>query len=187
MRHSIAIAAASAALVAGPVAAEPSYDHVGLGVGLIELDDSGRDGDGGVLDGSVSIGRNAYLLGRYASWDLDGGADREDWRLGGGLHAPLNRDIDLLGELFYENRELEPRRGRDRDNDGFGLRGGVRGTIGPGVTLGGGAVYYDLDDDEEVGLYGEAWVDVARNFQVGGDLELGDEQEIITVGGRLRF
>ncbi|PWG61256.1 hypothetical protein [Sediminicurvatus halobius] len=188
MRQTMTLAAAAAAatLAAGTAAAEPSYDHVGLGVGLIELDERDRDGEGLVLDGKFSIGPNAYLLGRYAAWDLDAGVDREDFRLGGGLHGPISRNFDLIGELFYENRELE-RGASERDDDGFGLRGGVLGTISPGVTLGGGAVYYDLDSDEELGLYGETWVDVGRRVQVGGELELGDEQELLTVGARLRF
>lgn len=180
------LTAAALGLAAGTAAAEPSYNHGGLGVGLIELDDSHRDGEGLVLDGELSIGPHAYLLGRYAAWDLDAGVDREDLRFGGGLHGPLNREFDLVGELFYENRELE-RGGADRDNDGFGLRAGVLGGVSPGVTFGGGAVYYDLDDDEELGVYGEAWVDVGQRLQVGGEVELGDEQELLTAGARLRF
>lgn len=187
MHRSIPLAVAALSLAGGSAFAEPSYNHVGLGVGLIEIDDSNRDGEGFVLDGKFSIADNAYLLGRFAAWDLDRGLDRDDLRLGAGLHAPVNRRLDLVGELFYESRELELRNGRERDNDGFGLRGGVLGSLSTGVTAGGGIIYYDLDDDEEVGIYGEAWVDVSRAVQVGGELELGDEQELVTVGGRLRF
>jgi len=186
MHRSLPVAIMALA-AAGGATAQPSYDHIGLGAGLIELDDGNRDGEGLAVDGQFSIADNVYLLARYAVWDLDGGVDRDDLRLGGGLHAPVSERLDLVGELFYESRELELRGGRERDNDGLGLRGGVLGSLSDAVTVGGGVVYYDLDDDEEAGIYGEAWIDVARSVQVGGEAELGDEQDLITVGARLRF
>lgn len=186
-RTTLTLATATALAASGPALAEPSYDHVGLGVGLIEIDRGDRDGDGLVLDGQASIHPNFYLLGRFAGWGLDRGADRDDLRLGAGAHTELNRDVDVVGEVFYEDQELELRSGRDVDDDGFGLRGGVLAGVSPGVSVGGGVVYYDLDSDEDVAAYGEAWVDVASSVQVGGELELGDEQELITVGARLRF
>ncbi|MGD8430599.1 MAG: hypothetical protein PVH31_09330 [Ectothiorhodospiraceae bacterium] len=184
--YGLALAAVLTAAAGEVAAADLSYNHLGLGVGNIELDDSDADGTGFSVDGSFAIHPNAYLIGRYANWDLDG-PDREDFRVGGGLHTPLQSNVDLIGELFYENRDYDINGRGDDDNDGLGLRGGVRAKAAPRLELDGGAVYYALDEDDAAGVWGEAWYDVTQPIQAGLQAELTDEESIISLGGRYRF
>lgn len=182
------VTAGALGLAAGTVwAAGPSYNHLGISVADIELDDNDIDGDGFRIDGAFLVHPNIYLLGQYANWDLDGSLDREDFRGGVGLRAPLQANADVIGELFYENREYDSGRGRDRDDDGLGLRAGVRAAAARRVELEGGAIFYDLDHDDEFGLYGRAWYEIVTPFLVGADLELTDEQTILGLNGRFRF
>ena len=42
-------------------------------------------------------------------------------------------------------------------------------------------------DDNEIGLYGEAMVNVTPAFNVGADVQLGDDISAIGLFGRLNF
>ncbi|MBA1147623.1 hypothetical protein H0Z60_11225 [Ectothiorhodospiraceae bacterium WFHF3C12] len=168
--------------------AGPNYNHAGVSLGLTEIDDGNADtdGDGIRVDGSFSPAPYLHVLGSFSSWDYDGSLERTDFTIGAGGHAPISPTTDLVGELFYLDREWESN-GRDEDTDGLGLRAGVRTSAVPQLDLGGGLVHYELDDDDDTGIYGTAYFKFVPEIAAGAELELTDEQETLLLGGRYYF
>jgi len=109
-----------------------SYNYLGAQAGYADVDGNfGGDSDGPVLgvDGSAELVPNVNLVGSYSHSFLDN-ADLDMVSLGGGLHTDLNYDrnirIDAFGTLTYEYINLDPDRGPNADDSGFGIRGGLR-------------------------------------------------------------
>lgn len=150
------------ALFAGPALAEgPRYTYAQLGYVDAELDDVGGtdvDGDGFNVGGSVAIADMAYVFAGYTDgeFDVDGYGIDVDYtaiNAGIGVNYAVSGTVDLVGELAFVSAELEAG-GFDEDEDGYSLRGGVRGMIGEQLELNGGITYTDLggDYDSDTGL-----------------------------------
>lgn len=187
-KNSLTIAAAvGVALFSADTLAGPNYNHAGLALGVTEIDDSDNDGDGLRVDGSFAPARYFHVLGSYSSWDYDdGGVERSDFTIGAGGRAPISRSTDVVGELFYVDREWSYN-GNDDDDDGFGFRAGVRSMVTGQLDLGGGLVHYDMDEDDETGLYGEAYYKFVPEIAAGAELEATDENQTMLLGGRFHF
>lgn len=189
MKYSLYATAMLAALNLSPAAAGPDYDHAGLSLGLTEVDDRGggdTDGEGIRVDGAFSPIRHLHVFGSLSSWDYDGPLERTDFTLGAGGHAPISPDTDLVGELFYIDREWEYRNSED-DTDGLGLRAGIRSAAVSGMDLGAGLVHYELDDEDDTGVYGTAYYRFVAEIAAGGEIEVTDEQQTLLLGGRYYF
>lgn len=180
---------AALALAGSASAADFSYNRLQVGVGEIDPDHPGGDGEGLLLDASASVAPNVFLTGGYHAWDLDGPVDRDDLYVGIGAHGELNRAVDLVGQLTYENREIDAGRfGRDHDEDGIGGRLGVRALAADRLELAGGAFFYEADGDmDDLGAYGEAWYRLQGPWRLGGRTELGDEADTLSVHGEYQF
>lgn len=168
------------------VFAGPSYNHAGVALGATNLDDGDRDGNGIQVDGSFAPTQNVHVFGSYASWDLDGPVDRSDYTVGAGVHPALSPSTDVVGELFYTDREYDTP-GNDHGNDGLGLRAGLRSMVTPRFDVGGGLVHYNLDENDATGIYGTAYYKIVPEVAAGGQVELTDEQSTLLLGGRYYF
>lgn len=189
LKYSLTIATLCASTLLSTAAwAGPNYNHAGLALGVTEVDEGNTDTDGeGIrVDGSFSPARFLHLIGSFSSWEYDGPLERTEFTIGAGGHAPISRDTDLVGELFYVDREWETR-GIDEDTDGIGLRAGIRSVAVPKLDLGGGLVHYELDEQDDTGVYGEAYYKFVPEIAAGGELELTDDQETLLLGGRYHF
>lgn len=189
LKYSLTVAAFLASTVVSTAAlAGPNYNHAGVALGVTEVDDDNGDTDGeGIrVDGSFSPAPYLHIIGSFSSWEYDGPLERTDFTIGGGAHAPISPDTDLVGELFYVDREWEAN-GFDNDTDGLGLRAGIRTVAVPKLDLGGGLVHYDLDEDDDTGVYGTAYYKFVPEIAAGGELEITDNQQTLLLGGRYHF
>jgi len=166
--------------------AGPSYNHAGVALGATNLDDGDRDGNGIQVDGSFAPTQYVHVFGSYASWDFDGPVDRSDYTVGAGVHPPISASTDVVGELFYTDREYDTP-GNDHSNDGLGLRAGLRSMVTPRFDVGGGLVHYNLDNNDETGVYGTAYYKIVPEVAAGGQVELTDDQSTLLLGGRYYF
>lgn len=176
-----------AALFSAGALAGPNYNHAGLALGLTELDEDDRDGDGIRIDGSFSPIRHLHFTGSFSSWDYDGPVERTDFTIGAGGHLPVSPSTDVVGELFYIDREWETGGGNEVDRDGLGLRAGVRSMATRQLDVGGGLVHYDLDDNDDTGVYGTAYYKFVPELAAGGEVEVTDDQQTVLLGGRYHF
>lgn len=165
-------------------AAQPSYTHIGLSYVNLDSHDRHIDGDGPRVDGSIAVHPKINLLGSFTQWNLDGRTERQDIQLGVGLHTPVRPNLDVEGQVFYENRDYHH---GPRNNDGLGLRGGLRGIVGDRYELRAGLIARDMKRNSDLGVYGGAWYSIAGPISIGADLEVTDEQRIFGLGGRYNF
>ena len=157
----------------------------------LELQDRGRGFDRDAVYGRLSwaLDEHLFLRGGLSLYDGDlGAADYDGLGLSGGLgfHTPLQQGLDLVfaGDVLFDRVEI----GNNRDSEsGLRLAGGVRHRTTDQIELSGGAFAMRMYDDNEIGLYGEAMVNVTPAFNVGADVQLGDDISAIGLFGRLNF
>lgn len=172
--------------------ADPSYTYAEGSYLYIDIDDTGADGDGFGLAGSVALTDMFHLFGDYASADLDGPAggdlDFETWQVGGGINFSLADNLDLVGRVSYLNAEVDFPGPGSADDDGFGLYGGLRAKLGVPVELEGGIQYADLDDagdDTSLVLGGRYYFN--PRVALGLSADIGDDVTVWGVNLRLEM
>jgi hypothetical protein len=168
----------------GVAADEPRYTYAELGYVNTDFDDIDVDGDGFRLDASYALHRNVHLVAEYEDTDLDRGIDAEVWNAGIGLNFPLRPGLDAVGRARYIDFQLDTPGSGDPDEDGYGLEGLVRAMIGPQLEINGGVRYVDIEDDETSLVVGGLY-EMAKNFAISAELDLGDDVTTIFIGGRL--
>ena len=150
-----------------------------------ELDDI--DGDGFGLSGSFALNETLFLNAGYANQDFDFGLDLDQWSAGIGAHTSINSAMDLVGSISYVDAEVDTRFG-SFDDDGFGLRIGLRGFASNVAELEGGINHVDLDESgDETSIYASARYYIADNVSVGIGVEVGDDLTQWQIGGRINF
>ncbi|MEE4251442.1 MAG: hypothetical protein V2I38_12700 [Alcanivoracaceae bacterium] len=157
----------------------------------VEFQDMDRGFDRDAVYGRLSwaMDEHLFLRGGLSLYDGEVGVvDYDGFGLSGGLgfHTPLKQGLDLVftGDLLFDRIET----GNNRDSEsGLRMAGGVRHRTTDQIELSAGAFASRMYDDNEIGLYGEALVKVSQNFNVGADLQLGDDINSIGLFGRLDF
>jgi hypothetical protein len=108
-----------------------------------EFDAGGNteDSDGFGLRGRVNLpGTGLFARAEYLDEELDGGADYEETRIGGGYSTSLTPLVDVYGEAQYLDFDLG-----GENQDGYGAFVGLEANL-PLVTLYGRAGLGWLDD-----------------------------------------
>ncbi|MDF1628612.1 MAG: hypothetical protein P1U78_02345 [Alcanivoracaceae bacterium] len=157
----------------------------------VDFQDMDRGFDRDALYGRVSwaLDEHLFLRAGLSLYDGEVGVvDYDGFGLSGGLgfHTPLQQGLDLVvsGDLLFDRVDV----GNNRDSEsGLRLAGGVRHQTSDQVELSGGAFAMRMYDNNDIGLYGEALFKVSEKFNVGADLQLGDDINSIGVFGRLSF
>lgn len=157
----------------------------------VEFQDMDRGFDRDAIYGRLSWAMDEHLFLRagLSLYDGDiGPADYDGIGLSGGLgfHTPLQQGLDLVvtGDVLFDRVDV----GNNRDSEsGLRMAGGVRHRTSDQVELSGGAFAMRMYDNSDIGLYGEVLVKVAPTFNVGADLQLGDDISSIGLFGRLNF
>ena len=193
----IALLALPAALLGtSAIAAEPATSGVrdnGLSYDYFQFGYESRDYDGRFspeLDGldaqlAHALDEHLFLRGEAQIFEVDPG-DGDGWLIAGGLgfHTPLQKSLDLVlsGDLVHVDYDFG-------DDTGYRLRGGVRHATAPQLELAGGAFLQDIGDfvDSEFGLYGSALFHINEDIDVGAELQLGDDSDVIGLFGRINF
>ncbi|MFN3712194.1 MAG: hypothetical protein ACK4SX_00900 [Alcanivoracaceae bacterium] len=165
-----------------------SWNYVQFGI-VTEDWDGGFDRDALYGRLSYALDEHLFLRGSVSLYDGDAG-NRGYYGVGlsGGLgfHTPLQRNLDLVltGDVLHDRYKVGGN--RDREN-GFRGAGGIRHRTSDQIELSGGAFMQRMYRDNEIGLYGEMLVKVTPTFDVGADLQFGDDVTAVGVFGRVGF
>jgi hypothetical protein len=201
MKYRALLVALPLAAAVGTASAQPRTSEVrdnGFSWNYFQFGVATEDWDGGfdrdVLYGRLSYALDEHLFLRGSISFYDGkvpgpfGNGYYGFGLGAGLgfHTPLQRNLDLVitGDILHDRYKT----GGDRDREnGFRGAGGVRHRASDQIELSGGVFAQRMYSDNEIGLYGELLVKVAPTFDIGADLQFGDDITSIGLFGRLAF
>lgn len=131
------LAATVAGLVPGFTVAQPlTYNHVQGEVISSEIEDD--DGEGLALGISALFAPSLFVIGDFEAIDYDDDIDLQSISAGVGGRMPLQTQgpsqIELYGAVTFEHLEIEVG-SEDEDDQGLGVRGGIRGEVSPNVEL----------------------------------------------------
>lgn len=188
MKTGVLIAAAALAL---PLAAHAEFDYSYLegGYQRFNPDNFSEDADGLGIRGSAGISRNLNLTGEWSRVDFNNSsADLETWAVGLGLHAPINPQVDVVGNVSYIENNIDFGGGPGGfgfDDNGYRLDLGLRGQITPAFELDGGIRYVDIEDNATSGylrgLIGSTPIKLLL------EAESGDNGDQFLIGARYDF
>lgn len=163
------------------------YNYLEASYHRADFDNLNADGDGFGLSGSIALSNNFHVFGGYAGQEIDSSADADGWNIGVGLNTSLTSLMDLLVQVSYQTTEVNsPVVGRT-DNDGYGLRAGVRVGANEWIEVFGGLSYFDLDSGNETALDGGFLLNISQAFAVGVSGRWDDDVSVISLNGRLYF
>jgi hypothetical protein len=162
-----------------------SWNFVQFGLASQDMD-RGLDIDSLYSRLSFALDEHFLLRGGLAFYDIDGSNRNYDGlglSAGLGFHTPLKSGLDLLlsGDILHDRLR------RGGNESGLRLAGGIRHRTTDQVELAGGAFAMRMYDNNEIGVYGEALVKVSEKFNVGAELQFGDDLTAIGVFGRIAF
>lgn len=177
--------------LAVPAFAEsPSYNYIEGSYQRIELDDIDVDGDGFGIAGSFAFGDMWQVVASYSSADLDFGVDLDEFRIGGGFHAPIAENVDFVANFTYVRLEAEVPGpfGGSADDDGIGASLGLRALPVDRLELAGFVDYVDLDESgDDTSVRGEAWYSLNEQIALGANVGTGDDITRYGIGVRVYF
>lgn len=182
-------AAISSTAMAQPQTSQVRDNNFNWSYAQFGLEFQDMDGfDRTALYGRISHALDEHLFLRGGLSLYDGDADYSGFGLSAGLgfHTPLQQRLDLVltGDLLHDRYEV----GNNDDTEtGARLAGGVRHATTDQLELSGGLFMINMYDDTEIGLYGEALVNVTEKFDVGADLHLSGDYDAIGLFGRINF
>lgn len=190
MRKSLAIPAIAALALCGPaMSANLSYNMLELGILDDSIDDpdggnSGLDGSGMSIGGSWAISRSVFGFANLSGMDYEY-RDTDDsdftagrFQLGIGFNVPLSRNIDLVSGLSLERLRLEDDANYTLNDDGYGLKVGLRGLAGDRFEWTAGLNYVDMGhgNDDTSWTAGFRYY-FTRRFAAGVDVGSTDKNQ----------
>jgi len=188
MKIGVLFAAAALAL---PMAAQAEFDYTYLEAGYQRFnpDNFSEDADGLGIRGSAGLSRNLNITGEWSRVDFNNSsADLETWAVGLGLHAPINPQVDVVGNISYIENTVDLGGGLGGfaiDDNGYRADVGLRGQITPAFELDGGIRYVDIEDNNTSGylrgLIGSSQIRLLL------EVESGDNGDQFLIGGRYDF
>ncbi len=133
--------------------------------------------------------------------------DVKTLKAGLGFHTPLADNLDLVARAAYvdidygdfdlgaaeddvdsgEDIEDAIRDLNDDSSDGYQADLGLRAQITDWLELGGGARYTDLDQGDDVSLFGNALFEISENLGINVSGDFGDESSTYMAGLRYSF
>ncbi len=172
------------------LAESPDYNYVQLAWQKVELDDNflDVDGDGFGVAGAFEVADNWHVIVAYDDIGFDFGVDLEELSAGFGYHADISANTSFFGELAFVRFEVSAPGLGSADEDGFGIRIGLRSNVTPNVELEGSASYVDLGDGADgSAVAGAAWYRFTETFAVGLSAGLEEDVTAFGIGARLYF
>lgn len=185
----------AAMLLTGSVLAGegPRYTYVEAGYSRLDFDNLDNDGDFFNGGGSLAVHKNVHLFADYAAGSVDvsnNDVDVTNVQAGVGLNVPLSNTVDFIFDVAYLWTELEFGN-NSVDDDGYGLRAGVRAMLTPKFELNGGGTYADYsdsdNDEDNTALYVGGVYNFTDMFAMTGGVSVGDNVTSYGVGVRLYF
>jgi hypothetical protein len=175
-------------IVPGFAAAQDfNYNYIDLALIDAEVDVGpfNLDGDGFAVAGSFSIADNMFVIAGYSDQDYDFGIDGNTLNLGVGFHTDFGDNLDFVADISFLDAEVATRFG-SADENGYGIRAGVRGRINPELELEGGLTLIDLNDSD-TGIRAAVRYYFSDAFAVSGTIADNDGGLNLAVGIRAEF
>ncbi len=181
--------------MAQPVVDEVDYHYLELGYVFTERDVPGGDVDGrgpGRFEYSFPIRNRLHLFAgaeaiTYKDVAPETNGKSRSKTMGLGTHFNLTDRLSVYGRFAYTDLSLNLGAGTESD-DGALVSAGVRYMPAAGYEIRGGATYRRLDDaggDTRVFFGGDIFLtDIVA---ITLDLNLGDDENALFVGGRFYF
>jgi hypothetical protein len=173
---------ASACVLATTAQAGISYNEVIAEYIRPDWDLAG-DGDGGAISASYSPVEHFYIAGSAQYADISG-ADFSQFTLGIGGYFPLiENKLHVAADIG----------GVWQDVDGWGNDSGLyinphlRWSPHEKIEVRAGAIYTDLDDEEEWAYYGRVFFQVWESVDFTVSYTGNDDYDTLSAGVRLRF
>lgn len=166
-------------------AADLSWDYVD--VRYTGYEEPGADGDGFGIAGAFSVNDQWYALGAYDDLGLEAfgfDVDVSMWRLGMGYHAPIDGSVHGFAEVTYEAIEVSVL-GFSADDNGYGVRFGLRGMVTDALELSGGLRYVDVGSSDTLISLGAVY-NVTETVALTANFEDGDSS-LWGIGARFSF
>jgi hypothetical protein len=183
------VAAAAGALAAGTAHAQPPsygplpYDYLFANYALTELDNGGVE-----IGGSIEVAERVLVFGSYHDWELDGGADRSGFSIGGGYRWALSPSMDIIAKLALAETEIDPPGPAKFDDSGLVASGELRAWVSERLELSGELLLDDsLGDDVETVLEFGGQHHLNPNLSLGGRLRIDDDDTTLLLGARFYF
>jgi len=176
--------------VSGTAAAQASkfdYTFAEASYSKADYDNLSTDGDGLGIGVSFAVSNNIHVFGGYAGTNIDSSLDASGWRAGAGLNMPISQLMDVLVQLAYQTTEVKLPNGGSLDDDGLGLRAGVRVGANDWIEVFGGLTYVDLDSGNETVFDAGFLLNLSDAFSVGVSGSWDDDVSVWSLDGRLYF
>jgi len=177
-------------LLSGVAAAQGrgfEYSFIDVSYSNANYDSQNLDGDGLGVGASLAISNNFHIFGGYRGTDVGSSLDASGWQAGAGLNMPLTRLMDIVVQGFYQSTKIGLIGGGSVDDDGLGLRTGVRVGANAWIEAFGGLTYTDLDSGNETTLDAGFLLNLSDAFAVGVSGNWDDNVSIWSLDGRLYF
>ena len=180
--------AAAMLVAAGSAVAEgPRYTFGEIGYSQVDFDNFNKDAEMFGANGSFAISDRVYLIASYAEGSIDGtDVDLKAAEAGAGMHFPLNGTIDFIVDASYVWNEVDANGFDAQDEDGYGVRAGLRAMLTPQFELNGGGTYVDVTEDDTA-LYVGGVYNFTDVFALSGDVSVGDNATAYGVGMHMYF
>jgi hypothetical protein len=177
-------------LAAAPLAAQAedmSYSYVDLAYVETDFDGIGPSADGFGLRGSIGFAENWLAFAEYSAQSVSD-VDVDTMAVGFGGHYGLTETLDLVGHLGYVQVDLSAPGGLEADDDGFLFDLGLRGRVGTGVELEGGARYTDLSDSgDDTSIFVGGRYHFNQTWALGAEYQSGSDTSSILAYVRASF
>lgn len=163
------------------------YSFIAVSYSNAEYDSQNADGDGLGISASFAVAENFHIFGGYAGTDVGASLDASGWRAGGGINMPISKLMDVVVQGFYQTTKVGLPGGGSVDDDGLGLRAGVRVGANEWIELFGGLTYSDYDSGNETTFDAGFLLNLSSAFAVGVSGAWDDDVSIWSLDGRLYF
>jgi len=170
------------------MAGDISYNNLELGLIGDSIDDpvgdQGLDGSGASVSGMWSLSPGMFGFGSLSGTDYeyrhypDSNFTAAQLQLGLGFHVPLSSQLDLVSGISLQRLRLEDDYNNALNEDGYGLKVGLRGLAGRRVEWNASLNYVDLGDgnDDTSWTAGFRYY-FTRRFAMGLDIGSTDKDE----------
>lgn len=174
----------------GVMAQESSYTHIEGGLSTIDPPGNFGSSDTGVrMRGSLALDEMVFVRGGFSTHRYSyrspgarrrGTVNQDVVSVGAGLRMPTEQAVDLYGaaDVLYDFG--------DADDAGFRLEGGAKAVLDNGWDSTGGLRFERIYSESFIQLFANTWYEIAPEFSLGGELAVGDFDEIL-LGARYRF
>lgn len=176
--------------LAAPPTGELSYDFIGLGLALGEIDTAGDDVDftNFTVNGSWAFHSNFALIGSIGAGEIDtaGDVDTTEISLGINPHFPITEQVHIVIPVALLWADYDGR-GFSDDDTGYTVGLGVRALPSPAWEFSGGIQHVDIFDSSDQSFYANARWHLNDLFSLSAGGEFGDDVSAFVLGARFSF